>query len=379
VSAGGRGWLIKVGDTVNVSVVVQNAKPEDMPLRYTWAGEFEGKPDTSQDKAIVINARPHNVQVTGPTARRPKPQVWSAQAGRLVDEEQQIAVFQDVSMRARVTPAPVNQPLHFQWSASPDGCSISNPSSQEPTFNCSQTGSVAALVTVRDNLGAKLGTGTGTIPVTISQASLQQSQAQAEAAKQAAKQEEAAQQAKLDAEKTAAAAAAQQAKLAATKTETPTKLPVASINIGGDRLGREWSVIEEGVPGRWVRRGNSDIWDGMWANGAAAILSMSTAGDKVKISRRDVAGPSMGLTSIYEGTLAPDGTMEITERDGAYQGRFNLRGGGWESMLDLRMDNGTISFRRPTTGGDQQQSAVYRSGCWSHDARDVQPGRSGQL
>jgi hypothetical protein len=46
------------------------------------------------------------------------------------------------------------------------------------------------------------------------------------------------------------------------------------------------------------------------------------------------------------------GVMEITERSGAYEGRFNLRESGWETMLDLRMDNGTISFRR--TAGDQR-------------------------
>ncbi len=44
---------LKVGDTVNVSVVVENATPDDSPFKYTWGGEFEGKPETSKDKATI--------------------------------------------------------------------------------------------------------------------------------------------------------------------------------------------------------------------------------------------------------------------------------------------------------------------------------------
>ena len=44
---------LKVGDTVHVSAIVENASAEDRPFRYTWAGEFEAKPGTSIDKATV--------------------------------------------------------------------------------------------------------------------------------------------------------------------------------------------------------------------------------------------------------------------------------------------------------------------------------------
>ncbi|MCX6543211.1 MAG: BatD family protein [Acidobacteria bacterium] len=205
--------------------------PKDKtPVTVTAHAKAKDGGDDLGTKAVVVSARPHNVKVTGPTSRGPKPQVWSAQAGRLVDEEQQIAVFQDVSMRADVTPAPVNLPLHYQWTASPESCSISNAISQEPTFNCSQTGSVAAVVTVHDNLGATLGTGTGTISVSISQASLRKSQAQADAAKQAA------QQATLAAERKAAAAKQEQAStpVAVVPAPTGTNVVVFKItNIGG--------------------------------------------------------------------------------------------------------------------------------------------------
>ncbi len=79
---------------------------------------------------------------------------------------------------------------------------------------------------------------------------------------------------------------------------------------GEDRLGTEWSVTEIGITGRWVRRGTSDTWDATWANGAAATLTISIVGDRVRINRKDLSG---GIAAIYEGTLASDGTMQGTE------------------------------------------------------------------
>ena len=79
----------------------------------------------SAPRSSSSRARPHAVQVTGPAARGPKPQIWNPKTG-FGGGGPQIAVFQDVSLRADVTPAPINQPLHYQWTLSPDGCSISN-------------------------------------------------------------------------------------------------------------------------------------------------------------------------------------------------------------------------------------------------------------
>ncbi len=188
-------WWEYAGSAINPGAEanprVYTFRPKDTTaVTVTAHAKARDGGDDLGTKTIVVTARPHDVRVTGPTARGPKPQVWSAAARGLVEEERQLAVFQDVSMRADVAPAPVNQPLHYQWGVSPDGCSISNPASQAPTFNCSQTGGYNASVTVRDNLGARLGTGAGTISISISQASLQNSRAQADAAK-------AAQQAKL--------------------------------------------------------------------------------------------------------------------------------------------------------------------------------------
>lgn len=44
---------LKVGDTVNVQAVVENAKPEDSPFSYNWGGTFNGKPEDMKKKASV--------------------------------------------------------------------------------------------------------------------------------------------------------------------------------------------------------------------------------------------------------------------------------------------------------------------------------------
>ena len=211
------GSVLNPGAEANPRVYSFRAK--DMtPVTVTAHAKARDGGDDLGTKTIVITARPHTVQVTGPTARGPKPQIWNPKTG-LVDVDQQIAVFQDVSLRADVTPTPINQPLHYQWTVSPDGCSISNALSQEPTFNCSQTGGYNASVTVRDHLGATVGTGTGSVSISISQATLQTSKAQAD-------------EAKLAADKKAAAEAAQQRELQANRDTA-------------DRLRKEGAALEQ--------------------------------------------------------------------------------------------------------------------------------------
>ena len=108
------------------------------------------------------------VTVTGPKQMGPTPQVWKEKVG-LVDVQREIAVFQNVFMRAEVAPDPEKKPLRYKWTVTPDGCTVGNEVSQEPTVNCSQTGSYQAKVTVKDRDGVELGSGSGTISVTISQ------------------------------------------------------------------------------------------------------------------------------------------------------------------------------------------------------------------
>ena len=132
-------------------------------------------PKTVYDRAPIggaiaeeYTAGAYNVTVTGPRVSGPAPQVWKEGVG-LVNVEREIAVFQNVSMRAEVTPDPEKKPLRYQWTVTPDGCTIGSDISQEITVNCSRTGSYQAKVTVKDRDGADLGSGAGTISVTISQ------------------------------------------------------------------------------------------------------------------------------------------------------------------------------------------------------------------
>jgi len=187
-------WWEYAGNAMNTGAEanqrVYTFRPKDTtPVSVTAHGKAKDGGTDLGSKAIVITARPHTVTVTGPTARGTTPQVWDPQRKQLVDVERQLAVFQDVGMRVDVSPAPINAPVRYQWTISPDGCTLSNPISQEPTVNCSQTGSFAASVTATDSLGAKLGTGSGSVSITISQATLQNSQKQAEAARQPATQQ----------------------------------------------------------------------------------------------------------------------------------------------------------------------------------------------
>ena len=111
------------------------------------------------------------VTVTGPRQMGPTPQVWKEGVG-LVDVQREIAVFQMVSMRAEVAPEPEKKPLRYQWAVTPGGCTVGSEVSQEPTVNCSETGSYQAKVTVKDRDGVELGSGSGTISVTISQSEI---------------------------------------------------------------------------------------------------------------------------------------------------------------------------------------------------------------
>jgi tetratricopeptide (TPR) repeat protein len=48
---------LKVGDTVTVEAVVENAKPADSPFTYNWGGTFDGKPETSK-KSNTVRIKP---------------------------------------------------------------------------------------------------------------------------------------------------------------------------------------------------------------------------------------------------------------------------------------------------------------------------------
>jgi hypothetical protein len=193
----------KVGQEVRVTIETDpKIKPEIINYEWNWpesSGRMEYEknasvigfvpkdpkpvkllvaPKTVYDRAPIGGAildeyiaGAYNVTVTGPRQMGPTPQIWKEGVG-LVNAEQQIAVFQNVSMRAEVAPEPEKKPLRYQWTVTPGGCTVSNDISQEITVNCSQTGSFQAKVTVKDRDGADLGSASGSISITISQQTL---------------------------------------------------------------------------------------------------------------------------------------------------------------------------------------------------------------
>ncbi len=190
----------KVGQEVRVTIETDpKIKPEIVNYEWNWpesSGRMEYEknasvigfvpkdpkpvkllvgPKTVYDRVPIggaildeYTAEAFNVTVTGPRQMGPTPQVWKEKVG-LVDVQREIAVFQNVFMRAEVAPDPEKKPLRYKWTVTPDGCTVGSDISQEITVNCSQTGSYQAKVTVKDKDGAELGSGSGTISVTISQ------------------------------------------------------------------------------------------------------------------------------------------------------------------------------------------------------------------
>ncbi len=130
----------------------------------------------------------YTVTVTGPVAKGPKPQLWQEGKG-LVEVDRAIAVFQQVTLRAEVSPKPEKE-TRWKWDVTPPGCTVSNDISQEITVSCSETGSYTAKVTARDPDGIELGSGTGSISVTISQTTLNESAKKAKEAQDKAKSAE---------------------------------------------------------------------------------------------------------------------------------------------------------------------------------------------
>jgi hypothetical protein len=74
-----------------------------------------------------------------------------------------------------------------------------------------------------------------------------------------------------------------------------------------DALGRLWQESESGWQGVWTRRGTSNVFDAVWADGSAratAELTITISGNQVTVKRRNKTDSG---TCDYVGTLAADG------------------------------------------------------------------------
>jgi len=81
----------------------------------------------------------------------------------------------------------------------------------------------------------------------------------------------------------------------------PTVTPQSPQKI--DKLGSEWHETEGRYQGVWKRRGNSNVFDATWNNGAKGVLVIELNGNKVTIKRNDTDG----LKITYEGIISSDG------------------------------------------------------------------------
>lgn len=149
-----REYALTPKDTRPVTVTV-HAKTKD-------GGEELGQ------ASLAVTALEYDIKVSEPRPLGPKPRIWKEGVG-LVEAPNGIAVFQDVFVRATVTPAPAGSPARYRWSVTPEGCVLASPFSQETRAQASRTGSFDVAVAVTDARGILLGTGRGRIPVTISQ------------------------------------------------------------------------------------------------------------------------------------------------------------------------------------------------------------------
>lgn len=112
-------------------------------------------------------AEQFDVKVAVLGAAGPKPQVWKPGVG-LVTVENAIAVHQNVTLRADVTPQPPYVQFRYEWSVNEDSHIVGSGISNEVRMNRSQVGTCEATVVVRDQNGLELGRGTGAFDVSVS-------------------------------------------------------------------------------------------------------------------------------------------------------------------------------------------------------------------
>jgi hypothetical protein len=182
ISGNGRQTMESL-DKREVTLIPQNADPVTVTVRARVP--FTG--DDLGEKAATIMAGKYDVKVAVLGPQGPKPQVWKEGFG-LVTVENAIAVHQDVTMRAEVTPQVDGTQFRYEWSVNEDSHMVGGSTSYEARFNRSQIGTCIASVVVRDQNGLELGRGEGTFSATISEAMMSGGGKKKEAAENPANQ-----------------------------------------------------------------------------------------------------------------------------------------------------------------------------------------------
>ncbi|MBK9153547.1 MAG: tetratricopeptide repeat protein [Chloracidobacterium sp.] len=163
-------------DSKEITFVPQDGKPVTVKVsaRVPVTGDDLGM----KEATIMVQSFDVRVDVLG--TRGEKPKVWKEGVG-LVPLDSGIAVFQNVGLKALVTPAADD--LRYRWTLNEDSHFVGGNSSSEITVNRSQTGTCEASVVITNKDGVELGRGSGTFNVSVSQNELDNASRSAESAK----------------------------------------------------------------------------------------------------------------------------------------------------------------------------------------------------
>ncbi|MBA4393422.1 MAG: hypothetical protein C0407_07700, partial [Desulfobacca sp.] len=172
-------WWEISGNTLNAGPLKNEReytfRPKDIkPVTVTVHGKAkDGGDDLGEDKA-TITAQAYEVKLGEPHHLPPKPRIWKCdtQLGKakdcgIVELEKELAVFNDIFIKASVTPEPEKPPLKYSWSITPEGSCGLPGAGQELKINCSQPGSYTVTVKMRDSQNVELGTASTQVGITI--------------------------------------------------------------------------------------------------------------------------------------------------------------------------------------------------------------------
>lgn len=160
---------LESNDSKEITFIPQDNKP--ITVKVTARVPVSG--DDLGEQTATITAQQFEVKVDVLGTIGPKPKVWKEGVG-LVPVDKGIAVFQNVGLKATVTPTA--QGLRYRWRLNEDSHFVGTSTSSEIRVNRSQTGSCEATVVVTDKDGIELGRGTASFYVSVSQAQLDNAQ-----------------------------------------------------------------------------------------------------------------------------------------------------------------------------------------------------------
>ena len=169
-------WWEIAGNTFHAGALRDNReytfKPKDSkPVTVTVHAKAKDGGEDLGEESLTITASSYTVTVSKPKRLGPPVRIWKQGEG-LVRVEKEIAIHQNVLLKAGISPAPKNKPLRYQWTLNEDSHFAGGSTGSEVTVNRSQTGACVATVTIKDKYGNVLGSGSSTFQVTISQQQL---------------------------------------------------------------------------------------------------------------------------------------------------------------------------------------------------------------